>query len=83
MATLGLKKPFSNPAPGREGRILGRAGATAMMDDSDGIALSLYDLLGVNDCGFSLDTAKLPQPAGIPADPGPGTGSLWWWGLSS
>jgi thiamine-monophosphate kinase len=39
-----------------------------MMDDSDGIALSLYDLMSVNDCGFSLDSAKLPLPAGIPAD---------------
>ena len=37
-----------------------------MMDDSDGIALSLYDLLGVNSCGFSLDSDKLPLPEGIP-----------------
>jgi thiamine-monophosphate kinase len=39
-----------------------------MMDDSDGIALSLYDLMSVNDCGFSLESAKLPHPAGIPAE---------------
>jgi thiamine-monophosphate kinase len=39
-----------------------------MMDDSDGIALSLYDLMSVNDCGFSLDSEKLPLPAGIPAE---------------
>jgi thiamine-monophosphate kinase len=38
-----------------------------MMDDSDGIALSLYDLVSVNECGFSLDSTKLPVPAGIPA----------------
>ena len=25
-----------------------------MMDDSDGIALSLYDLMSVNDCGFLI-----------------------------
>jgi thiamine-monophosphate kinase len=37
-----------------------------MMDDSDGIALSLYDLLGVNECGFSLESGKVPRPAGIP-----------------
>ena len=31
-----------------------------MMDDSDGIALSLYDLMSVNACGFSIDPEKLP-----------------------
>jgi thiamine-monophosphate kinase len=49
------------------GQHLGKAGVSAMMDDSDGIALSLYDLLSVNECGFSLDSTKLPVPAGIPA----------------
>jgi thiamine-monophosphate kinase len=39
-----------------------------MMDDSDGIALSLYDLMSVNGCGFALDSQKLPLPAGIPAE---------------
>ncbi len=52
----------------KEGQILCRAGVSAMMDDSDGIALSLYDLMCVNDCGFALDSAKLPLPAGIPAE---------------
>ena len=32
-----------------------------MMDDSDGIALSLYDLLGVNECGFSLTSDRIPR----------------------
>jgi thiamine-monophosphate kinase len=50
-----------------EGQLLGKAGVSAMMDDSDGIALSLYDLMSVNDCGFALDSVKLPFPAGIPA----------------
>jgi thiamine-monophosphate kinase len=49
-----------------EGQTLGRAGITAMMDISDGIALSLYDLLEANDCGFAIDSAKVPLPAGIP-----------------
>jgi len=49
-----------------EGQRLARAGVSAMMDDSDGIALSLYDLLGVNGCGFSLDPGNLPIPDGIP-----------------
>ncbi len=50
-----------------EGQILGRAGVSAMMDDSDGIALSLYDLMSVNDFGFALDSSRLPLPEGIPA----------------
>ncbi len=49
-----------------EGKRLGRSGVSAMMDDSDGIALSLYDLVSVNDCGFSLDSSKIPRPGGIP-----------------
>ncbi len=51
-----------------EGKILGKSGVSAMMDDSDGIALSLYDLMSVNDWGFALDSAKLPLPAGIPRE---------------
>jgi thiamine-monophosphate kinase len=51
-----------------EGQLLGKTGVSAMMDDSDGIALSLYDLMSVNDCGFSLDSSKIPLPAGIPAE---------------
>jgi thiamine-monophosphate kinase len=43
-------------------------GVSAMMDDSDGIALSLFDLASVNDCGFSLDSVKLPRLAWIPED---------------
>jgi thiamine-monophosphate kinase len=49
-----------------EGQRLARAGVSAMMDDSDGIALSLYDLVGINGCGFSLDSRTLPIPDGIP-----------------
>jgi len=51
-----------------EGIALGKAGVSAMMDDSDGIALSLYDLMSVNDWGFAIDSAKLPLPAGIPEE---------------
>jgi thiamine-monophosphate kinase len=61
------EKALFEPQPRvAEGRLLARGGVTAMMDDSDGIALSLYDLLSVNDCGFSIDSGLVPRPAGIP-----------------
>lgn len=64
-----FEKALFEPQPRvEEGQRLGRAGVSAMMDDSDGIALSLYDLLSVNNCGFSIETKRLPLPAGIPQD---------------
>ena len=63
-----FEKALFEPQPRvKEGQHLGRAEVSAMMDDSDGIALSLYDLVSVNECGFSLVSTKLPSPAGIPA----------------
>jgi thiamine-monophosphate kinase len=62
-----FEKALFEPQPRvREGQLLGRAGISAMMDDSDGIALSLYDLMSVNGGGFALDSSKLPLAAGIP-----------------
>ena len=62
-----FEKALFEPQPRvSEGQLLGRAGISAMMDDSDGIALSLYDLMSVNGCGFALDSSKLPLAAGIP-----------------
>jgi thiamine-monophosphate kinase len=49
-----------------EGQILGKSGISAMMDVSDGIALSLYDLMEANTCGFAIESARVPLPAGIP-----------------
>jgi thiamine-monophosphate kinase len=64
-----FEKALFEPQPRvEEGERLGKSGVSAMMDDSDGIALSLFDLLSVNDCGFSLDSVKIPRPAGIPED---------------
>jgi thiamine-monophosphate kinase len=51
-----------------EGQRLARAGATAMMDISDGLALSLHDLAAANGCGFAVDLDRLPLPAGVPED---------------
>jgi thiamine-monophosphate kinase len=66
---LQYEKALFEPQPRvEEGQLLGRAGVSAMMDDSDGIALSLYDLSSVNGCGFSIDSAKLPLAAGIPPE---------------
>ena len=63
------EKALFEPQPRvEEGKRLARSGVSAMMDDSDGIALSLYDLVSVNECGFSLDSAKIPRPAGIPEE---------------
>jgi len=63
------EKALFEPQPRvEEGKRLGGGGVSAMMDDSDGIALSLYDLVSVNDCGFSLDSSKIPRPVGIPED---------------
>lgn len=52
------------------GLALNAAGVTAMMDVSDGLAISLHDMLGVNDCGFAVETARLPLPAGVPEGEG-------------
>lgn len=63
-----FEKALFEPQPRvEEGLLLARAGVSAMMDDSDGIALSLYDLMSVNGYGFAIDSAKLPLAAGIPA----------------
>ncbi len=64
---LQYEKALFEPQPRvAEGQQLARGGITAMMDDSDGIALSLYDLVSVNDCGFAIESNRLPVPAGVP-----------------
>ena len=72
-AEAGLKgdprfwKNLITPIPRvREGIAFAEGGATAMMDLSDGIALSLYDLSRASGVGFSLDPALFPRIPGIP-----------------
>ncbi len=50
----------------REGHALGEAGATAMMDISDGLALSLHDLAAASGVGMEVAMADIPLPEGVP-----------------
>jgi thiamine-monophosphate kinase len=51
-----------------EGERLASAGVSSMMDISDGLVLSLYDLLDANECGYSIDSARLPLLEGVPIE---------------
>ncbi len=51
-----------------EGKAFSKGGATAMMDISDGIALSLADLGRASKVGFSLDPSLFPLLPDLPKD---------------
>lgn len=54
------------PRPGVfEGQVLGRAGATAMMDVSDGLAISLHDLAEASGVRMDVTGAVIPRPEGV------------------
>jgi thiamine-monophosphate kinase len=52
----------------KEGMALATAGVTSLMDISDGLVLSLYDLLDANTCGYSVRSSLLPHLHGIPPE---------------
>jgi thiamine-monophosphate kinase len=61
------RKVLFEPQPRvTEGQILGRSGATSMMDISDGLALSLHDLTLANPCGYRITSAMIPVIEDIP-----------------
>jgi thiamine-monophosphate kinase len=49
----------------KEGQLLAKAGVSSMMDISDGLVSSLWDMLEANSCGYSVDSEKLPLLPGI------------------
>lgn len=53
----------------REGMILAQAGVTSMMDNSDGLVISLHDMMEANPgCGYMVDSGALPRIADIPTE---------------
>ncbi|UUX93874.1 thiamine-phosphate kinase [Methanoplanus endosymbiosus] len=62
-------KNLVEPLPAvREGRLLAVAGVSSMMDVSDGIALSLYDLSESSGVGFEIFPDKIPLSSGVSAE---------------
>ncbi|MDD1728445.1 MAG: thiamine-phosphate kinase [Methanospirillum sp.] len=66
-AMAGLKgdprywKDLCEPKPRvSEGILLRQAGATAMMDISDGLAISIHDLMNASGTGCRIDSSKIP-----------------------
>jgi len=57
------RKNLLTPVPQVEAGIkIGCAGASSMMDVSDGLAISLYDMSEASNVGFVLDSAKFKLP---------------------
>ncbi|WP_421909828.1 thiamine-phosphate kinase [Methanolacinia petrolearia] len=48
-----------------EALLIAKAGASAMMDVSDGLALSLYDLAGASGTGFEILAERIPLSPGV------------------
>lgn len=64
-------KALMEPKPRiKEGRSLAAAGVTSMMDISDGLSLSLYDMTEANSCGYAIQSSEVPLPPGIVREQG-------------
>ncbi len=48
-----------------EGQVLADAGVTSMMDISDGLVISLYDMVEANGCGYAIESGYLPLIPGM------------------
>jgi thiamine-monophosphate kinase len=63
------RQDLLQPSPRvKEGIALGHAGVSSMMDISDGLVLSLYDLLDANTGGYSVQSSLLPLLEGVPPE---------------
>lgn len=60
------RQRFTAPVPRlREGRLLARAGATAMLDISDGLAADARHLGAASGCVLTLDPSRVPCGPGV------------------
>ena len=59
-------KDLCEPQPKTaEGIVLGHSHVSCMMDISDGLCISLYDLSEINGCGFDIEKKYIPLSEGI------------------
>jgi thiamine-monophosphate kinase len=64
-----FRRALLEPCPKvKEGMALAECGISAMMDVSDGLVLSLYDLLEAGGCGFSIQSSQIPVLDGVPPE---------------
>jgi thiamine-monophosphate kinase len=63
-----FREYLSTPKPRiREGLALATAGASSMMDISDGLLASLEDMRMASGLGYAIETEKIPPLPGVPA----------------